>query len=166
MVENKEYREQLMEVSWGAEGQLQTVSHFVFILARTDARYDSECVLQLQKHIKHIPDDLIKKMRAAYQSFQEDKKQFESDRALFDWASKQTYIALGNMMTAAAQIGIGSCPIEGFSSDKGNELFEKKGLLEDGRIAVSVMVAFGYRAENPERPKTRRAVEEVVQWIN
>lgn len=70
------------------------------------------------------------------------------------------------MMTAAAQIGIDACPIEGFCSDKGNELLEKKGLLEDGRLAVSVMVAFGYRAENPGRPKTRRAVEDVVQWIN
>ncbi len=70
------------------------------------------------------------------------------------------------MMKAAAQIGIDDCPIEGFCSDSGNELLEKKGLLEDGRLAVSVMVALGYRAENPERPKTRRAVEDVVQWIN
>lgn len=70
------------------------------------------------------------------------------------------------MMTAAAQIGIDSCPIEGFSYDKVNEILEKEGLLEDGKLAVSAMVAFGYREEDPVRPKTRRAMEEVVQWIN
>ncbi|MFP7471620.1 NAD(P)H-dependent oxidoreductase [Niallia taxi] len=166
IVQNKEFRERLKEVAWGAQGQLPTASHFVIILARTDARYDSEYVWQLQKNVKHIPEDIIEKMKSAYKSFQEGMKLLESDRALFDWASKQTYIALGNMMTAAAQIGIDSCPIEGFSPEKVNQLLEEKGLLENGKLAVSAMVAFGYRAENPDRPKTRRAMEDVVQWID
>jgi nitroreductase len=37
----------------------------------------------------------------------------DTDKKLFDWSSKQTYLAL-NMMTAAALTGIDSCPIEGF----------------------------------------------------
>lgn len=49
IVQNKEFRERLKEVAWGAQGQLPTASHFVIILARTDARYDSEYVWQLQK---------------------------------------------------------------------------------------------------------------------
>lgn len=31
-------------------------------------------------------------------------KTLENDRTLFDWASKQTYIALANMLTGAALI--------------------------------------------------------------
>jgi nitroreductase len=167
VVQNKEFREKLREVSWGAQGQQPTASHFVVILARTDARYDSQYVQQLQKQVKQMPDDLLETLQPRYREFQEeDQRLFESDRALFDWASKQTYLALGNMMTAAAQIGIDSCPIEGFSRDKVNEILEKEGLLEDGKLAVSAMVAFGYRQEDPARPKTRRAMEEVVQWIN
>ncbi|PMC35696.1 NAD(P)H-dependent oxidoreductase [Bacillus sp. UMB0899] len=167
VVQNKEFREKLREVSWGAQGQLPTASHFVVILARTDVRYDSEYVQQLQKHVKQMPNDLLETLKPRYRSFQEeDQHLFESDRALFDWASKQTYIALGNMMTAAAQIGIDSCPIEGFSYDKVNEILAKEGLLEDGKLAVSAMVAFGYRKEDPVRPKTRRAMEDVAQWIN
>ncbi|KAA0547188.1 NAD(P)H-dependent oxidoreductase [Bacillus sp. BGMRC 2118] len=167
VVQNETFREKLKEVSWGAQGQLPTASHFVLILARTDARYDSEYVQNLQKNVKQMPEDLLETLKSRYRSFQEnDLHLFESDRALFDWASKQTYIALGNMMTAAAQIGIDSCPMEGFSYDKVNELLEKEGYLEGGKFAISSMVAFGYRAEDPVRPKTRRAIEEVVQWIN
>lgn len=167
VIQNEEFREKLKEVSWGAQGQLPTASHFVIILARTDAKYDSEYVQHLQKHVKHMPDELLETLKPRYKSFQEeDQHLFESDRALFDWASKQTYIALGNMMTAAAQIGIDSCPIEGFSYDKVNEILEKEGLLDNGNLAVSAMVAFGYREEDPARPKTRRAMEDVVQWIN
>ena len=33
-------------------------------------------------------------------------KTAESERALFDWTSKQTYIALANMLTGAAAIGV------------------------------------------------------------
>ena len=40
---------------------------------------------------------------ARYKTFQTDDIQIlESERTLFDWCSKQTYIALGNMMTGAA----------------------------------------------------------------
>jgi nitroreductase len=35
------------------------------------------------------------------------------------------------MMTAAAQIGIDSCPIEGFPIEKMNQLLDEEGLLED-----------------------------------
>ncbi|WP_226666234.1 NAD(P)H-dependent oxidoreductase [Metabacillus litoralis] len=167
VVQNEKFREKLKEVSWGAQGQLPTASHFVVILARTDARYDSEYVQNLQRTVKQMPDDLLETLKPRYRSFQEDDQRlFESGRALFDWASKQTYIALGNMMTAAAQIGIDSCPIEGFDYEKVNEMLDNEGLLEDGKFAASAMVAFGYRAEDPARPKTRRATEDVVQWID
>lgn len=90
---------------------------------------------------------------------------FESDRALLDWSSKQTYIALANMMTAAAQIGIDSTPIEGFHYDNVSALLESEGLLENGSYKPSVMAAFGYRKEEPKRAKTRKSLNEIVQWV-
>ncbi|EOS53496.1 hypothetical protein C812_04047 [Paenibacillus barengoltzii G22] len=54
-------------------------------------------------------------LKGNYKTFQEsDFRLLESDRAMFDWACKQAYIALDNMLTAAALIGVDSCPIEGF----------------------------------------------------
>ncbi len=167
VVQNQQLREKLRGITWGGQGQLPTASHFVIILARTikDTKYDSDYVANQMLHVKQIPEDLFEQIKVRYKSFQEhDLNLLESDRSMFDWASKQTYIALANMMTAAAQIGIDSCPIEGFDYDKVQALLADEGLLEDGHLAVSVMVAFGYRKNEP-RPKTRKPIEDIVQWI-
>jgi nitroreductase len=167
VVQNKQLREKLKQVSWGAQGQLPTASHFLIILARRGLRYDSDYVKHLNKKVKKLPDDVIATITPRYKEFQEsDLHLFECDRTLFDWASKQTYIALGNMMTAAALIGIDSCPIEGFNYDKVHNILEEEGLLENGKFDISVMVAFGYRAAEPKRPKSRQNIEDIVQWIN
>ncbi|WP_419880623.1 NAD(P)H-dependent oxidoreductase [Peribacillus sp. B-H-3] len=166
VIQNPELRAKLKEVSWGAQGQLPTASHFVIILARKNMRYDSEQVMNHLKNVKKMPEDVIKAASVRYRSFQEDDMQlFESDRALFDWACKQTYIALGNMMTAAAQIGIDSCPIEGFDYAAVNKILEAEGLLENGQLEASVMAAFGYRAEDPKRAKTRKEMKDVTKWV-
>ncbi|MED1204333.1 NAD(P)H-dependent oxidoreductase [Heyndrickxia acidicola] len=166
VVQNKELRGKLKEVSWGAQGQLPTASHFVIILAQKNARYDSPDVIDHLKNVKKMPDEVIQKISGRYRSFQEvDMKLFESSRAMFDWSSKQTYIALANMMTAAALIGIDSCPIEGFDYDAVNRILAENGLLEDGKLEASVMAAFGYRGEEPHREKTRKELKQVVQWV-
>ncbi|KHD86787.1 NAD(P)H-dependent oxidoreductase [Heyndrickxia ginsengihumi] len=166
VVQNKELRDKLKAVSWGAQGQLPTASHFIVILAKTNIRYDSEYVLNLNKNVKGMSDEIIEKITPRYKEFQEsDFHLFDNDRALFDWACKQTYIALANMMTAAALIGIDSCPIEGFNYDAVHQVLEKEGLLENGEWDVAVMAAFGYRAHDPKRPKTRRKLEDIVQWV-
>jgi nitroreductase len=116
--------------------------------------------------VKKVPNDVLETLMPRYKDFQEnDFHLFESKRALFDWASKQSYIALGNMMTSAAQIGIDSCPIEGFNYDQVHEILKEEGLLEDGKLDISVMAAFGYRIHEPKREKTRRSMDQVVQWV-
>ncbi|RRJ63761.1 NAD(P)H-dependent oxidoreductase [Paenibacillus oralis] len=165
VVQNPDLREQLRAVSWGAQGQMPTASHLVLILARKDARYDSDYFWQQMTGVKQIPADNVKNMMGRYQEFQEgDFKLMESERALFDWASKQTYIALGNMMTSAALIGIDSCPIEGFDRDSVDAILREEGLLENDQYGISVMAAFGYRVKAP-RPKTRREADDVIRWV-
>jgi nitroreductase len=166
VIQNVELREKLKEVSWGAQGQLPTASHFVVILAHKSMRYDSPYVIDHLKKVKKMPDEVIDRVSGRYRSFQEsDMHLFESERAMFDWSSKQTYIALGNMMTAAALIGIDSCPIEGFDYDAVNRILAENDLLEDGQLGVSVMAAFGYRGEDPHREKTRKEMKQIVKWV-
>jgi nitroreductase len=88
------------------------------------------------------------------------------DRKLFDWAGKQVYIPLANMMTAAAFIGIDSCPMEGFDREKIEEILSKEGIIDTNEFGLAVMVAFGYRSPNAEIfPKTRQPIDKVVEWI-
>ncbi len=88
----------------------------------------------------------------------------ENDRTLFDWCSKQTYIALANMMTGAALIGIDSCPIEGFNYAEVNRILAQEGAFDATEYGVSVMVTFGYRAKEIKK-KYRKPLEEMVTWI-
>ncbi|MFS0873803.1 NAD(P)H-dependent oxidoreductase [Paenibacillus xylanilyticus] len=165
IVQKQELRQRLSEVSSGAQKQLATASHFVIILARSDASYNSPYAEYMLKEIKGMPDDVFELTSAAYGNFQNNQRLLENPRTLFDWASKQTYIALGNMMTSAALIGIDSCPIEGFSYQGVHRILEEEGLLEDGAWDISMMAAFGYRAEDPKREKSRQPMDKIAQWI-
>lgn len=162
VIQNPKLRERLKEVSLGAMSQLDTASHFMIILARTNVRYDSEYVIEQMKNVQKMPDDVIAFISDALKSTQEARDQIDNERALFDWSSKQTYIAMANMMTSAALIGIDSCPMEGFDYAAVDQILEEEGLLQGGDLKASVMVAFGYRAEEPKRAKTRSDLDQLV----
>jgi nitroreductase len=167
IIKNDELKQKLVQVSWGALKQLPSASHFVIIMARTvtDTKYDTDYFAYQMKEIRQFSDELFAEKIQTYKTFQEeDLHLLDNERTMFDWACRQTYIALGNMMTAAAQIGIDSCPIEGFSFEKVQKILADEGLLEAGKLGISVMVAFGYRDKEP-RPKTRRQTSEIVQWV-
>ncbi|OXS63700.1 NAD(P)H-dependent oxidoreductase [Rossellomorea vietnamensis] len=167
VIQNPELREKIKNTAWGAYGKLPEASHFVVILARTkkDTKYDSDYLQDHFKNKKKMPEDHLAKYLERIEQFQKvDFDLLEGDRPLYDWAGKQTYIALGNMMTAAAQIGVDSCPIEGFDVEKMNTLLNEEGLLEDGHFGISVMVAFGYRVKDPA-PKSRRPFEDIVKFV-
>jgi nitroreductase len=78
-----------------------------------------------------------------------------------DWAAKQCYIALGNFMTAAALMGIDTCPMEGIEPAKYDALL---GIGEQGYATVVACVA-GYRAADDKyatTPKVRFATSDVI----
>lgn len=168
VIENEYLREKIASVSWGLKKQLKTMNHLVILLARKRKTmiYHSPYIRYMMTDIQGIPEDVINLKLDRYKNFQEeDFKLLENDRAIFDWTSKQTYIALSNMMTAASQLGVDSCPIEGFHQEKLEYLLEKEGILDLEEFGVSNMVVFGYRKEDPIIKKTRRPFNEVVEWI-
>jgi nitroreductase len=167
VIQDPGLRDKIKNTAWGAYGKLPEASHFVIILARTklDTQYDSAYLLNHFKNVKNMPEDHMSKYLEKIEQFQKvDFDLLNGERPLLDWAGKQTYLALGNMMTAAAQIGVDSCPIEGFDIDKMNTLLEEEGLLDDGHFSISVMCAFGYRVNDPA-PKTRRSFEDVIKFV-
>lgn len=166
VVQNKELRELLKPVAWGAPLKLDTASHFILGLSMKapQTKWDSDYIMHMMKNVKQFPEDVIEMYSKFYREFQERDFNLDSDKKLFDWASKQTYIALGNMMTSAALIGIDSCPIEGFHQEETEALLNDKFDIDTEKYGVSYMVAFGYRKGEPAHPKSRRAIEEIVTW--
>ncbi len=166
VVQDPELRERLREFTWGGERQIPTCSHLVICLARKGyfMRYDSGYISYMMEEVQKLPPDIRDLKRQKYREFQEnDFRLLESERALFDWACKQTYIALANMMTAAAMIGIDSCPMEGFNPQKIDQILKDHLGIEIDKFGVAYMVAFGYRLKDP-RPKTRQTLEQIVKW--
>ena len=166
VIQDMGLREKLLPVTWGAKKQFPTASHVIAILVRKgDMRYDSAYLQTFMREVKNLPEEAIETRTQVYRKFQEsDFKLLESERALFDWGCKQAYIALANMMTAAALIGIDSCPSEGFEQDNAEKVLSEAGVLDTAKFGLAVMVAFGYR-KNPQPVKTRQTLEQVVQWV-
>ncbi|AEW76741.1 NAD(P)H-dependent oxidoreductase [Aggregatibacter actinomycetemcomitans] len=164
VIQNPELRQALKPVSWGMATQLDDASHVVVILANKNMRYDSED-FRANLERRGLTEEQIQTNMVTYQRFQTQHiNVLENDRTLFDWASKQTYIALANMMTGAALIGIDSCPIEGFNYAEVNRILAQTGAYNADKYAVSVAVTFGYRAKDI-RPKARKPLNEIVHWI-
>lgn len=168
VVQNEELRQKLFPLAWGAQNSLAGASHFVILLARrpVDTLAKSDYTYHMLRDIHQMPEDVVSDMEGAYQSWQtNDFGLTASDHVRQDWAAKQTYIALANMMTVAATMGIDSCPIEGFNIRKVEDLLVNEGLLDTTHFGVSVMAGFGYRGEDPHREKSRQLLDDIVQWV-
>ncbi len=168
VVQNIQLREKLRGLTWGGQGQIPTASHLLVILARKSyfMKYDSQYIQSFMKDVQNLPENIIEMKRNVYQKFLEnDFKLLDNERAVFDWACKQTYIPLTNMMTAAAMIGIDSCPMEGFEAEKIDELLAGDFDIDTEKFGVSYMVAFGYRDTEPP-VKTRQPLENMIKWYN
>jgi nitroreductase len=164
VIQDMALRERLRAVSWGAQGQFPSASHVIAILARKDdMRPGSDYTEHMMRDVHHMSDEGIARRHKFYPQFHATDFRLDSERAVFDWSCHQAYLALANMMTAAALIRIDSCPIEGFNREQAEAVLAEAGLLEGGRFGLAVMVAFGYRI-NPQPTKTRQALEAVVRW--
>ena len=127
LLNNNDIKQKIRPYAWGAEHSMKGASHFVLILARNakDIRYDSEYVEYILKEIQHLPDDFRAETKERIKNFQKnDMKILDNDRAAVDWACKQTYVPLTNMLTAAAMLGVNATPIEGFNREKVESIFD------------------------------------------
>ncbi|WP_298080304.1 NAD(P)H-dependent oxidoreductase [uncultured Cardiobacterium sp.] len=61
-------------------------------------------------------------------------------------------------------VGIDSCPIEGFNYAAVNKIFADAGIFDPAEWGIAVMATFGYRSRDI-MPKARKPFDEVVQWV-
>ncbi|HTP94893.1 MAG TPA: NAD(P)H-dependent oxidoreductase [Burkholderiales bacterium] len=75
------------------------------------------------------------------------------------WSVAQCHIAAANMMTAAAAIGIDSCPIGGFDPQRVRRALG----IDDAKFEVALLLPIGYRAE-PQPPLRRLPLSDLVKY--
>ena len=151
VIENQKIKEDLKPLCWN-QNQITTCSHLVIIKTDNKALKDRDYILKMFKR-RGLDEESTKAYIKRYESFLKNQN-------ISCWSAKQCYIAAANMMSAAAFIGIDSCPIEGFDKDE-----VQKYLKVDGKnIEVVLILAFGYRVKNPSK-KQRLSLEEIVERI-
>jgi nitroreductase len=165
VVHSLKVREDMKLYVSGGRRQIETCSHFVVFTIMTSLLSDSTYFEDINKNVKGFDDEEHAVFVPRLRLLQEQKLGLTDERSRIDWAGKQAYIALGNMLLASAICGIDSCAIEGFASDKIDLILAEHNLIEKDREHVAVMVAFGYRDIEPARDKTRRATREIVRYI-
>lgn len=137
---DKELQQQLVEHTMD-QVQLAQASHvLVFCIERSiDKTYITEYFNRI-KDIRNTPDSILN----PFKEFLIDDFEGQSQATIEDWATKQAYLAMGNLLTVCAIEGIDACPMEGFSPDKYDEILQ---LTQQGLKSVLVM-PIGYRAED------------------
>lgn len=166
VIQNNDLRTKLKEKGWGLTKKLETASHYVVCLTKKKyfMHYDSDYITHVIKDIQGLPEANIEIKRNFFKEFTLSDFDLNTDRTLFDWASKQCYIPLANMMSTAAMLGIDSCPLEGFAQKTSEKILFDELHMNPDHYGISYMVAFGYRVTDP-KPKTRQKYEDIVEWI-
>ena len=103
----------------------------------TDEQIDT--FIQLKSGVQKIPLEALD----GYGNFMKTKLGELSPNEIKEWTAKQTYIALGKLLVACAELQIDTCPMEGFEPEKYDEIL---GLTEQN-LTASVVAAVGYRSE-------------------
>ena len=160
IIENPEIRAQLQPVSWG-QSQIVDASHlFVF------ANYTDVQESHIDDYIENIAQTRGISIEAVkgYGDFMKNSLVGLSQEKKAIWTSKQTYLALGNLLNAAAELKIDVTPMEGFEPEKYNEIL---GLNALG-LNASLVATVGYRHEEDATQhlaKVRKSTEELFETI-
>ena len=158
VVRNNALKAKLRPLCWD-QPQITTCSDLVIILAAIESVRPQSGIPQKRFARRPLPPEQIEAYIELYGNFLVDT--LSSDEKTYCWTARQTYIALANMMTAAAYAKVDSCPIEGFEKEKVEEVLE----IDTSKYQVAVMVTFGYRV-NPQNEQLRLPFEEVVEFLD
>lgn len=158
VITNEELKAKIRPACWN-QVQVTSCSHLVIVLAGIDSVKVQSGVPKKRFMRRDMPQETLDFYMGIYASHLE--KVLSSDENIYSWTARQSYIAAGNMMTAAAFIGIDSCPIEGFDKAQVEEILG----LDTSKYQLSVVIPFGYRI-NEQSVQKREPFEDVVEFIS
>jgi nitroreductase len=139
IIDNPAVREQLKPVSWG-QTQITDASQLIVFANETNITEQSiDGYIKNICEIRSIPTESLQ----GYCDFMKSKLLTLNQEQTSIWTAKQCYLALANLLNAAAELKIDVTPIEGFESEKYNQILN---LTEKG-LNACVIATIGYRHE-------------------
>ncbi|CAD7804260.1 Putative NAD(P)H nitroreductase [Chryseobacterium aquaeductus] len=160
VVESSEMKEKLIPAFYNPS-QISTCSHLVVLVSKKSM--DETYLDGYFNHISEVREHPLENLNLFRKSITNHFSRQEHDDVL-NWAEKQSYIVLANLMYAAAIENIDTCPMEGFRQDTIEEILE----IDPEKERVTVTLALGYRSEEDEfqhMKKVRKPNEKLFKFI-
>lgn len=161
VIENEEVRKEIQKVAYN-QPQIVEGSHVIVFAAWekiTEEQIDA--YMQHTAAVRNVPLESLEGFRNSILGSVKSR----TDEQNFEWAARQTYIALGTGLIAAAEQGVDATPMEGFDPKGLDEVLQLK---EKGLRSVSMMT-IGYRNKAEDflatARKVRRSKEELFITI-
>ncbi|GGA76771.1 NAD(P)H-dependent oxidoreductase [Flavobacterium palustre] len=156
IVENPELRAKIQPAAWG-QSQIVEASHLIIFANETqlDEQHIDDYITNISE-TRNIPVDSL----SGYSDFMKAKILTLPQETKNIWTAKQTYLALGNLLNAAAELKIDVTPMEGFVPEQVNEILG----LEKLGLNTSLIATLGYRHEEDATQhykKVRKSQEEL-----
>lgn len=161
VVDDPEVRSKLLLASYG-QPQIVDASHLmVFTAAANFGEADLDAHVARAAEVRGLSVESLAGlramgMRAVVQGMNETERK--------TWAANQTYIALGNLLTCAALLGVDACPMEGIERCRYDDLL---GLKQRG-LRTTMVAALGYRLPTDKystTPKVRFEHSRVMRHL-
>lgn len=149
----------LRPASWN-QSQVEDCSHLVVFTAKADiTEADVDRFVARIAEVRGVSTESL----AGYKGYMVgDLVKGPRHAVIQEWAARQTYIAMGNLLTSAALLGVDACPFEGIEPAKYDEIL---GLQGTGYTTISAC-PLGYRADDDKyaaTPKVRFEAKDVVE---
>lgn len=157
IIKNKDIQQQLVKHSWNQQ-QIVQASHLLVICV--DIKLDESDVeryFERVKEIRNTPDNIIN----SFKDYLKNAIASKTIEDLLSWGKNQAYLALGNLLTVCANEKIDSCPMEGFISEKYDEILK----LKEKNITSVLVLPVGFRAKDDvmiHQKKVRKDISEIV----
>jgi len=159
-VKHPKTRERLKEHSH-AQNQITDASELIVFAAKT--KVDNEYIedfARLEGELKGRSEEQIQRRIASTMTYVSRMDEAE----LFNWNSRQAYIALGNLLSIAAVMRIDACPMEGIIGDEYDRILQ----LEPLNLRSLAVVTLGFRSSRDSyasQPKFRFPPGQIIKTV-
>jgi len=139
IIENQELKAKLLPAAYGQTQIVDASQVVVFANQTSVSDADVESYIKNIAETRGIPVDSLTGFGDYMKGFLNPIP--AEQKAI--WMAKQTYLALGNLLNAAAELKIDVTPMEGFDAKQFNEILG----LDAQNLSAAVIATIGYRHE-------------------
>lgn len=136
-VNDRSVRAKLLAHSWGQDKVVECSHLLVFAVSTAGIESIIDRYLHQQAHIN---DEAISEL-GDFRAYLMRTLGGKPNEQVIEWAHRQAYIALGNLLTSAAVSGIDTCPMEGIEPVGFDEVLGLQAL----ELTTSMVCTLGYR---------------------